>query len=127
MLHFWLDNHSGVPSYRQIMEQIKYYSASGVLVEGSRLPSIRDLARQLAVNPTTIVKAYTELQHEGMVEMLQGRGAFLTGSGLLLGEEDRSAKLRPMVCRLVVEAMQLGVGDDVLKDLLQDEIRRFKK
>ena len=62
-LHFQIDPRSGLPVYRQLMDQIKYYVASGGLRSGDQLPSIRDLATRASVNPTTVVKCYTELQH----------------------------------------------------------------
>jgi GntR family transcriptional regulator len=80
MLHFQLSIHSGVPVYRQLMDQIRHYVASGVLAPGDQLPSIRELARFLAVNPTTIVKAYGELAHDGVIEIRHGRGAFVAES-----------------------------------------------
>src|SRR5690348_4050044 len=78
MLHFQIDAHAGMPVYRQILDQIKYYVASGILKPGDRLPSIRELAQTLAVNPTTVVRVYGDLEHEGLIEMQHGRGAFVT-------------------------------------------------
>ncbi len=77
MLNLQIDPHSGVPVYRQIMDQIKYCGASGLLKPNSQLPSIRELALALSINPTTVVKAYSELEHEGVIEMRHGKGAFL--------------------------------------------------
>ena len=74
MLYFQLNVHSGVPVYRQLMDQIRHYVAAGAL------PSIRELAKSLAVNPTTIVKAYGELAHEGVILIQHGRGAFVAAS-----------------------------------------------
>ncbi len=127
MLHFQLDNQSGVPAYRQIMEQIKYYAVSGTLPAGSRLPSIRELSRNLAVNPTTVVKAYTELQHEGVLEMRQGKGAFISEGVPAMSEEARRETLRPLVRRLAVEAQQLGGDESLLWELLAEECRRIEK
>ena len=76
MLHLQIDPHSGVPVYRQMMDQVKYYAASGILKTGDQLPSIRELARALSVNPRTAEKAYGELQQEGVVELRQRGGAF---------------------------------------------------
>ena len=78
MLHLQIDPHSGVPLYRQVMDRFRYYVGCGVLKKGDRLPSIRDLSRRLAINPSTVVKAYTELQHEGLIEMKHGRGVFVS-------------------------------------------------
>ena len=77
-LFYQIDPHSGLPVYRQVMDQTKHYIASGALVTGDQLPSIRDLATSLSVNPATIVKAYNELQNEGVMEIKQGKGAFVS-------------------------------------------------
>ena len=69
MLHLQINPNSGVPVYRQVMEQVKYYVASGLLAPGAQLPSVPNLATSLVVNPATIIKAYGELQHEDIVEM----------------------------------------------------------
>ncbi len=126
MLHIQLDNQSGVAAYRQIMEQIKFYVAAGTLAEGAKLPSIRELAKQLAVNPTTIVKSYTELQHEGVIEMRHGKGAFIAANQAALGVTERREALRPLARRLAVEAKQLGASSDGLVSLLQEEMGRLE-
>ena len=80
MLHLQINPNSGVPIYRQVADQIKYYVDSGLLAPGAPLPSVPDLAMSLAVNPATIVKAYGELQHTDIVEMKAqkwGRVSFL--------------------------------------------------
>lgn len=69
---------SGVPLYVQLVEQIKHAIETCALMPGEQLPGIRTLAQQLVVSPTTIVKAYTELEHEGVIELRQGAGAFVT-------------------------------------------------
>ena len=69
MLHFQINPHSGVPVYRQMIDQVNYYVASDALKAGDQLPSIRELAQSLAINPTTVVRVYTELEHEGVIEI----------------------------------------------------------
>ena len=109
MLLFHVDPRSGVPVYRQIMEQVKFYRASGLLEPGEKLPSIRALAKALSVNPTTIVKAYNELQHEKVVELRQGKGVFLAPS--LPGSEEslKEEALLPLVRDLAGRAARLGL------------------
>ena len=80
MLHFQINPHSGVPVYRQMIDQVKYYVASDALKAGDQLPSIRELAQSLAINPTTVVRVYAELEHEGVIEIRHGKGAFVTAS-----------------------------------------------
>jgi len=111
MLHFQLNVHSGVPVYRQLMEQIRHYVASGVLAAGDALPSIRELARALAVNPTTIVKAFGELAHEGVIVIRHGRGAFVAEHQPVWPAARRRERLRALAIQLAVEARQMGASD----------------
>lgn len=69
---------TGQPFYLQVMQQIRHAAESGVLQAGDQLPSIRALAVELVVSPNTVAKAYAELEHEGLIELRQGSGAFLT-------------------------------------------------
>jgi GntR family transcriptional regulator len=130
MLHFQLDIQSGVPVYRQLMDQIRYYVASGTLAPGDQLPSIRELAKNLAVNPTTIVKAYGELDHEGVVELRHGRGVYIAAAPPAWPEEQRRERLDALSNQLSVEARQMGASDaEVLEsirralDSLPDKLR----
>ncbi len=122
MLHFELDSSSGVPAYRQITDQVSYYVVSGALEHGARLPSIRELARYLRVNPTTIVKAYGELAHAGVIEQRQGSGAFVCGRPAALSKRDRRRKLRESARRLIVEAGQMGASADEVLEVVEAEL-----
>lgn len=124
-LHFRVAGESGVPVYRQLMDQVKYYLASGVLARGDQLPSIRELAQAMAVNPATVVKAYSELEHLGVVEMRRGRGAFITESGPRLSGEECERALRGLVRQLVVEGYQVGVDAGVLVKMVREEYARM--
>ena len=126
MLHFQIDTSSGVPVYRQLMDQIRYYIASGALKEGDKLPSIRALAKQLTVNPTTIVKTFSELEHEGVIEMKQGKGAFVAVMETQMSAEERSEALRPAARQLAVEASQMGALEDELLKLVREEFKNIK-
>ena len=111
MLHFQLNIHSGVPVYRQLMDQIRHYVAAGALAAGDALPSIRELARALAVNPTTIVKAYGELGHEGVIVIRHGLGAFVAESQPVWSAARRRERLQALAAQLAVEARQMGASD----------------
>src|SRR5438477_12156813 len=69
---------SGVPIYLQLMEQVKHSIATGALRPGEQLPGIRPLAEELVINPNTVAKAYRELEHEGVIELRHGAGAFVS-------------------------------------------------
>jgi GntR family transcriptional regulator len=122
MLHLQIDPHSGIPVYRQMMDQIKYYVAAGTLRAGDQLPSIRDLSQALAVNPTTVVKAYGELQHDDVIEMRHGKGAFVTNGATRLSDREREKALRRLARQLVVEAVQMGASQELAHRLLDEEL-----
>jgi GntR family transcriptional regulator len=119
-LHFQIDPRSGLPVYRQLMDQIKYYVASGGLKAGDQLPSIRDLAVRASVNPTTVVKCYTELQHEGVAEMKHGKGAFVAASSSELSDAERRKILGKLARQLVVEAKQLGASKELVEIVFRE-------
>ena len=123
MLHFQIDPHSGIPVYRQVMDQVKYYVAAGTLHAGDQLPSIRELSQSLAVNPTTVVKTYSELEHEGVIEMRHGKGAFVAEGAGKLSEREREKLLRRLARQLAVEAVQMGANEQLVVRLLSEEIR----
>ena len=127
MVHFQIDPHSGLPIYRQIMDQVRYLRLSGVLKPGDRLPSIRELSKRLAVNPTTIVKAYTELAHADVVEMRQGRGVFLLE---VPAEESESAQDQALTLaaeQFVREAIRLAASPDQAKNAIEETFRRMEE
>ena len=126
MLHLQINPNSGVPVYRQVMDQIKYYVASGLLAPGAQLPSIRSLATSLAVNPTTIVKAYTELQHGGVVEMKQGKGAFVAESAGALSEAQLNEALKQLARQLAVEAAQMGASAELVMKVVGEELQKVR-
>jgi len=126
ILHIQLDAHSGLPVYRQVMDQIRCYAASGALRPGAQLPSIRELARALAVNPATIVKAYTELQHEGLLEIKQGKGAFLAESAPTLPARQVRRVLAQLARALAVRAAQMGADPQAVLDAVRGEMERLR-
>ena len=127
MLHFQLSIHSGVPVYRQLMDQIRHNVAAGVLAAGDQLPSIRELAKFLAVNPTTIVKAYGELAHDGVIEIRHGRGAFVAESLPAWPTDRRRERLQALASQLAVEARQMGAPDHEALDALRSALSLLSK
>ena len=107
-MYLHLDHHSGEPIYRQVVEQVKYRVASGQLEPGQQLPSIRALAGQLKINPRTVVKAYEQLQHAGLVIMRHGQGVFVTAARETLPAAAREKALADLARRLLAEASRMG-------------------
>src|SRR5216117_1728232 len=86
---FWKPNaRSGVPIYPQLMEQVKHAVETGALRSGEQLPGIRKMAEDLVINPNTVAKAYRELEHEGVIELRQGAGAFVAAQERTKKETD---------------------------------------
>lgn len=129
-MFYQVDPSSAVPVYAQIMDQVKRGISSGLLKTGERLPSIRELARELRINPNTVVRAYRELEREGVVESRRGQGSYVAESQHASSLAARRELLAPAVDRLLVEAYHLGLNDDELRKLLElrmDERRRSGK
>ena len=110
----------GVPIYRQIVNQVKYLVASGLLLPGDELPPIRTLALQLKVTPNTIVKAYDELESSGVVHKRQGSGTFVSESRPKLALIERRRIIERRIDDLLAEAHQLKfTADDILRMVRQ--------
>jgi GntR family transcriptional regulator len=106
----------GVPIYRQIVNQVKYLVASGLLQPGEELPPIRTLALRLKVTPNTIVKAYGELEISGVVHKRQGSGTFVSEGRSQLALRERRRLIEQRIDGLLAEAHQLNIGaDDILR------------
>src|SRR5688500_6290044 len=108
----------GVPIYRQIVNQVKYLVASGLLRAGEELPPIRTLALQLKVTPNTIVKAYDELEISGVVHKRRGSGTFVSEGRQQLAIKERRRIIEQRIDALLAEAHQLNFsGEDILRML----------
>jgi len=113
-----IEASAGVPIARQIIEQIRAQCASGVLGGGDRLPSVRELARELAINQNTVLRAYERLTAEGLLERRHGDGTYVADrlpAGQLKAQRQI---LRDEISRLVRHALTLGVGPEQLHKLL---------
>ena len=109
MITFSLDPKSGVPIYRQIQDQIRFGISAGRLSPGEQLPTVRALAVDLAVNPNTVIKAYTELERQGVLTTEQGSGTFVAGlPAVTLAQEDQQAKLRALCAEFLSQVAQYG-------------------
>jgi GntR family transcriptional regulator len=122
-----LNFKSGKPAYIQITEQVKLAAASGRLKSGDQLPSIRDLAASLGINRNTAAKAYAELEHEGVVEMRQGSGVFLTNGASPFKKKVRDEILTDAIDAAIVQAHHLQVSDEAFLALVQNRISQFDK
>src|ERR1017187_712730 len=117
---FRLDLHSGVPVYRQIIDQVLAGMASGKLTMGDQIPTVRQVAVALAINPTTAVRAYRELESRGVLETQQGTGTFIAQREVQQDEVERRRRLAQLVSEFVARAGSAGFTVDELKEQLND-------
>jgi GntR family transcriptional regulator len=124
LIAFEISPSSGVPIYRQLIEQIRRMIASDHLSPGDALPSVRQVANHLAVNPMTISKAYSLLEAEGLLERQRGKGMIVsTQQPSSLSLDDRVALLKPSIEKLINEARQLDID---IKTLINEINQNFK-
>jgi GntR family transcriptional regulator len=115
-----LDGRSGVPVYRQIVDQVRFQVAAGLLAPGAELPSTRALSQELGVNPMTVSKAYGLLESEGVLTRRPGLPLVVSAAGFDGGRGDREAELRSLLEPVAVAALQLGLGVDEAIALFRD-------
>jgi len=118
-----IDNQSGVPFYRQIIEQLKYAISRGELSTGDRLPTVRQLAVDLSINPNTVVRAYRQLEIEGVLETQQGSGTFVGTQVPEIDELERQRMLDQILTDMIARASSYGFTPT---DLL-DGLRQLKE
>ncbi len=109
-----LDHHSGVPIYRQIIAQIRYAIARGELGPGHQLPTVRQLAVDLSVNPNTVIKAYKELEIRGNLQTQQGTGTFISDTGVSITSEEMERMLAVLCRDIIGRAGAYGIALDDL-------------
>src|SRR5215470_15392608 len=128
LFRFALDLHTGVPVYRQLIDQVRAGIASGSLAAGDQLPTVRQLAVDLAINPNTVMRAYRELELGGLLETHQGTGTFISAQKLRGGNEERARQLARIVEDSVARAGAAGftVEDliEQLRELAAEPVRR---
>jgi len=110
---------SGVPIYLQLMEQVKHAIETGALRPGEQLPSLRPLAEELVVNPNTVAKAYRELEHEGVIELRHGAGAFVSNKAPAKKDADRLKAAQATVAATIEKLRARGIGDDEIRRLVE--------
>jgi GntR family transcriptional regulator len=122
MIEFHLDSNSGVPPYLQVVRQVRHALRLGLLVEGDRLPTVKDVVARLAINPNTVLKAYRELEHDGLVAARPGIGTFVTRT---LSDESLAAHagLRRELLRWFANARRAGLDEESIEALFRDSLR----
>ena len=117
---FRLDLHSGVPVYRQLIDQVMGGIAAGTLSGGDQLPTVRQVAVDLSINPNTVVRAYRELEIRGTLETQQGTGTFVSHKKVKRDEVERERQLNQLVSDFVARAGAAGFTIEELLEQLHD-------
>jgi GntR family transcriptional regulator len=113
---------TGVPIYLQLMEQVKHAIETGALRPGEQLPGIRPLAEELVINPNTVARAYRELEHEGVIELRHGAGAFVAANARAKKQTDRLRSAQSVVTAAVERLRASGVTDEEIRRLFEAEL-----
>jgi GntR family transcriptional regulator len=119
---FRFDPHSGVPVFRQIIDQVQAGIAAGALQCGDQLPTVRQVAVDLAINPNTVLRAYREMEIRGIVDTQQGTGTFIASRKIEQSKAERDRTLAQLTSEFVSRA---GAGGFTLQDLI-DSLREFQ-
>ena len=118
-LQFHLDLHSGVPVYRQIIDQVIGGIAAGALSGGNQLPTVRQLAVDLSINPNTVIRAYREMEIRGVLETVQGTGTFISHQEAQRDDAERQRRLNQLVGEFVARAGEAGFTIEEMLEQLQ--------
>jgi GntR family transcriptional regulator len=121
-MFFNIDPSNGLPIYEQVVRQVVYAIAGEALRTGELVPSVRELARQLAINPNTVARAYRHLQDEGILESVRGTGLAVASGAMDRCRDTRVRLIRERLQQVLVEARQSRLGTGELRGLIESEL-----
>jgi GntR family transcriptional regulator len=121
-----VDLSSAEPLFEQIAFAVKEAVARGELGSGDKLPSVRELAQELSINPNTVVRAYEALERDGVVTRRQGAGCFVTGRGSALNGRERRRQLTELATRTVTEGYHLGFSPEEITAAIEEALARLR-
>ncbi|MFH1882063.1 MAG: GntR family transcriptional regulator [Planctomycetota bacterium] len=124
-MHFRIDNASDRPVYQQIMDQIKRDIALGRLIKNEKLPTVRELAGQITINPNTIAKAYRQLEQEGIIVTKAGAGAFVANLDSNLSRSVRKKLISEELERIAVDAYHMQIDSQTLLEWFNNAVVKF--
>jgi GntR family transcriptional regulator len=121
-MFFQIDFSNGLPVYQQVVRQVKFAVAGGALKAGELVPSVRELSRELAINPNTVARAFRQLQADGVLESVRGMGLQVAAGVEEQCREERVKLIRQRLQQVLVEARQSRLAADELRALVDDEL-----
>ena len=122
MIEFHLDPRSGVPTYFQLVQQVRQAVRLGILTPGDQLPTVKEVVGSLAINPNTVLKAYRELDHEGLTEGRRGQGTFVVSTAPAV-PPDGIGPVRAALQRWLRQARAAGLDEEAIEALLAETVR----
>lgn len=126
-MHFLIDAHNGIAIFDQIARQMKFAVARGVLRSGEMVPSVRELSKQLAVNPNTVARAYRDLQNDGVLATVRGTGLEVTENAKSICQADRESLIRDRLESVLQEARQSGLSATAIKQDVNDLLQQLSQ
>lgn len=124
VIEFHLDARSGVAPYMQLIQQVRHALRLGVLKEGDKLPTVKEVVARVAINPNTVSKAYRELEYEGLVTARPGVGTFVTKT---LGSQSAHEPLKQSLGQWLAEAREAGLDNESIEALFLSTFRSFSE
>lgn len=126
-MKLFVNNRSGVPIYKQLEQQIEKGVAGNILKPGEQLPTVREVALKLTINPNTVARAYRELEARGILVSIQGSGTYISQDINLSMFETKEVAVKRLLTELYREAWQLGISPDMLKRQFSHMISEWEK
>jgi len=121
-----IDYHSGVPIYRQIIDQVREQIMGGLLKEGDQLMPVRELSAMLTINPMTVSKAYSAMEAEGLLERRRGIGLFIVGIEPLRKDKAKEAHVEALLNKAVITARQFGLSSKKMQKILDELFAKYQ-
>ncbi len=121
-MFFHIDPADGLAIYDQVVRQVKFAVARGVLEPGNLVPSVRELARELAINPNTVARAYQQLQNEGVLQSVRGMGLEVASDARSRCRKERQQLIAARIGQAIAEARQSGLASDELRAMMEKQL-----
>ncbi len=126
IVYIHVDSNNPTPIYLQIVRQVKNAAATGLLVAGDKLPSVRELSHELTINPNTIARAFQELEREGVIDTVRGVGAFVSRKGFKMSESQRLERVEKIIQELLTEAYHLQFTREELRGIMEQHLKAWQ-
>lgn len=124
---FRIQPNNGIPIYDQVVRQVKFGVAAGAIVPGELVPSVREMAKQLAINPNTVSRAYRQLQDDEVLEQIRGTGLQVAQDAKKLCRTERSELVRERLSGVLSEARRGGLSDEEITKIFNSELKSLKR